>query len=109
MIVLARCWLATKRKANVMADRALTRTTLKVAIAAGVPDGKARIAIWDTRPKGLALILRASGSTSWVFVYRPRGSPKGTPSRTVTLGNYPTLDLEEARREAVRQAGVGKF
>ena len=88
-----------------MLGKPLTRATIKAAISVGVPDGRPHLMLWDARPTGLGLKLRASGSASWVFLYRPKGSPKGTPSRTVTLGAYPTMPLDDARREALKLAG----
>ena len=76
-----------------------------VGRSAGVPPGKSQIVLRDMRPVGLGLRLRPGGSASWIYVYRPKGSPRGTPPRTVTLGTWPTLDLDAARREALKHVG----
>ncbi len=86
-------------------SKVLTRAAIKAAIAAGVPEGKSQIALWDAKPVGFGLKLRASGSASWVYVYRPRGSSQTTPPRTITLGSWPSLDLDDARRGALRLVG----
>ena len=85
--------------------RTLTRAMVKAAVGAGVPEGKRQIVLWDTAPTGFGLKLRQTGSASWIYVYRPRGSSQATPPRTITLGTWPTLDLDNARREALKLVG----
>ena len=38
-------------------SKVLTRAAIKAAIAAGVPEGKSQIALWDAKPVGLGLRL----------------------------------------------------
>ncbi|HET9538428.1 MAG TPA: Arm DNA-binding domain-containing protein, partial [Mesorhizobium sp.] len=83
----------------------LTHATIRLAVSTGVPPGKSQIVLRDMRPVGLGLRLRPGGSASWIYVYRPKGSPRGTPPRTVTIGAWPTLDLDAARREALKHVG----
>jgi hypothetical protein len=56
-----------------------------------VPDGKV---------SGLYLVVQPSGAKSWALRYRRSGIP-----RKLTLGSYPALVLQEARRKALEALG----
>ena len=58
------------------------------------------------QPERVRLKLRSTGSASWVYVFRPRGSGSSAPAQTVTIGSYPSLKLDAARREALRHVGT---
>ncbi|QIG50548.1 integrase family protein [Nordella sp. HKS 07] len=88
-----------------MAARPLTRATVAAFVKGGVPAAKAQLVLWDARPIGFGLKLRASGSASWVYVFRPKGVT-GAPPRTITIGSYPSLALDDARREALRHVAT---
>ena len=75
----------------------LTKRAIEAALGTGVE--KTRI-LWDDSPKGLGLKLRPTGAASWVYVFRPRGAARGTPSRTLTLGSWPALAVDAARAAA---------
>lgn len=49
---------------------------------------------WDSSVPGFGLRAYATGRRTWVYVYRPAGSP--TKLR-FTIGNYPALSLADAR------------
>lgn len=59
------------------------------------PEGK-RMQIHDTRVKGLQLRITSQGVKTFVVFRRIKG---GRPQR-VTLGRYPTLTIDQARRKA---------
>ena len=82
-------------------------TLAKVAkfIKDGLPEGKSSAALWATAPKGLGLRLRSGGAAAWIFQFRPKGSGRGVPSRTVTLGRADTLSLSKAIDAATALAG----
>jgi integrase len=82
----------------------LTRTQIADVIAAGVPEGKGHLILWDTTI-GLGLRLRPGGSATWVYVYRPKGAARKQASRTLTIGRYPDVSIEDARIAAAKYAG----
>lgn len=52
---------------------------------------------------GLYLVVQPSGVKSWAFRYRPRGEGGEVgATRKLTLGTFPAVSLERARREADR-------
>jgi integrase len=81
----------------------LTKTQIDDAIAAGVPAGKAHVMLWD-EVAGFGLKMRPT-SAAWVFVYRPSGLGRLAASRTMTLGRYPALSVDDARKAARSAAG----
>jgi integrase len=83
----------------------LTLAIIKQAVAAGPPPGAAHTILWDNKPLGLGLKIRASGSCAWVYCYRPKGAGRKEPSRTLTLGKWPSVSLEAARDAAKAKAG----
>jgi integrase len=58
--------------------------------------GKARVAYFDTKTRGLALRVTPAGAKTWSFVYRSGGTPKW-----LTLGSYPAISLATARALAL--------
>lgn len=82
-------------------------TLAKVAkfVRDGLPVGKSSAMLWASAPKGLGLRLRSGGAGSWIFQFRPKGSGRGVPSRTVTLGRADTLSLAQATAAATALAG----
>lgn len=83
----------------------LTKAKIERALAIGVPSGKASFMLWDANPVGLGLKLRQSGSASWIYTYRPKGSGRATAARTMTIGPWPGVTLESARKAAQAHAG----
>src|ERR1700733_116996 len=84
---------------------ALSVAVIKRAVAAGPVEGRSQTVLWDNDPVGLGLKIRATGSCSWGFVYRPEGAGRKEPSRTVTLGTWPSLALDAARKAAKAKTG----
>lgn len=82
----------------------LTKTRISSEIALGLPPGKTRKIVWDA-VAGLGLKIRQGGSASWVYVYRPKGAGRAHPSRTLTLGRWPEVSIEDARDAAAKYAG----
>src|SRR5215213_2550305 len=73
----------------------------------------ARYEVFDNVVPGLAIRVGASGSKSWVLLYRRRvqtdDGQQWVSSRTLarwTLGGFPAISLEDARKRA-RAAIVG--
>ncbi len=85
---------------------ALTRAKIEKFVSAGAPAGKSEAVLWDSAVTGLGLRARATGSTAWVFVYRPKGVGRSEAARRVTLGSWPTLALDAARSAAQALAGA---
>ena len=70
------------------------------------PDPAKRLEIGDAKLTGLYLVVQPSGAKSWAV----RGRLSNQPIK-VTLGAYPVLSLEEARRragEALDQLALGR-
>ena len=82
----------------------LTLALIEEAVAACARTGKSK-PLWDTRPVGLGLKIRVSGTHSWVFCFRPKGAGRREPSRTVTIGTWPRVVIEAARAKAMALAG----
>ncbi len=74
----------------------MTATILmtKLGVEAVKPKA-ARFEIGDRKVTGLRLIVQPSGSKSWAVRYTAAGR-----DRRLTLGPYPTLQLDEARKRA---------
>jgi len=63
---------------------------------AAAPTGRGWSTLWDARVHGLGLRVRSSGRRVFVVFYRSQSGEK----RFLTLGRFPELSLEEARRLA---------
>jgi integrase len=87
-----------------MADN-LTKARIEKFASAGTPAGKSEAVLWDNAVTGWGLRVRATGSCSWVLVYRKRGGGRKEPVRRVTLGSWPTLALDSARAAAKAMVG----
>jgi integrase len=83
----------------------LTKSKIDKAVRAGVPAGKAHVVLWDNAPVGLGLKIRASGSASWVYQFRPKGVGRTEAARTLTLGSWRSVSLDAARAAATAKAG----
>ena len=79
--------------------RALTRS-------AAVPIGKKQVILWDASVVGFGLRCYATGARTWIFVYRAPGGGRKAPSQTLTLGSWPTVSVEAARKAARGHAGA---
>jgi len=59
-----------------------------------------RYAIWDTELSGFGVRVGAGGKRTCVLRYRPGAGGRTTPLRQVTVGTWPELTVEQARRKA---------
>ena len=66
------------------------------------PDPKKEIRLWDDDPRGLGIRIKPSGAKSFFVQYR---SPEDFKKRRITLGQYGTLTLEQARINARKELG----
>ena len=78
----------------------LTKAKIEKFVSTGMPAGKSETVLPDNAITGLGLRMRATGSCSWVLVYRKRGGGRKEPVRRVTVGSWPTLALDAARAAA---------
>jgi integrase len=85
----------------------LTKARIEKFVSAGMPAGKPEAVLKDNAVTGLGLRMRATGSCSWVLVYRKRGAGRKACPRRVTLGSWPALTLDAAR--AAARAMVGEI
>jgi integrase len=84
-------------------NAAITRDVAERFVRAGVAAGKPHASLRDGT--GLCLRLLPSGKASWQFVYRVSGLGRAGTPKTVTIGPWPAVDVEKARREARALAG----
>jgi integrase len=59
-----------------------------------------RYIAWDTLLKGFGCRVETSGTKSFIVRYRAAGGGRNAPKRFYTIGRFPTLSAEDARREA---------
>lgn len=59
-----------------------------------------RYIVWDTVLKGFGCRVEISGTKSFIVRYRAAGGGRNAPKRFYTIGRFPTLSTDEARREA---------
>ena len=83
----------------------LTKARIEKFVSVGMPAGKSEAVLWDNAVTGLGLRMRATGSCSWVLVYRKRGAGRKEPVRRVTLGSWPALTLDATRAAAKAMVG----
>jgi hypothetical protein len=72
------------------------RPTLTKAVAANAEPEIARYELKDTKVVGLRLIIQPSGAKSWAVRY----TTPANEDRRFTLGSYPTIGLDDARKLA---------
>lgn len=70
-----------------------------------LPATSERYVIWDTELRGFGCRIETSGTKSFLVRYRPNGGGRNAPKRFLTLGRYPVLSPEDARRQARRVLG----
>ena len=63
---------------------------------------KKEIRLWDDDPRGLGIRIKPSGAKSFFVQYR---SPEDFKKRRITLGQYGTLSIEQARIKARKELG----
>lgn len=81
------------------------KLTEAVAATTSLAKGKTRAIVWDTVVTGFGLRCSVGGGKSFVLVYRPQGLGRGGASRTLTLGRWPELGVEAARKAARAKIG----
>jgi integrase len=72
----------------------------------GLEAGSERYIVWDTALKGFGCRVETSGTKSFFVRYRPNGGGRNAPKRFFTLGRFPVLSPNDARREARRVLGA---
>lgn len=80
-----------------MAKNHLTAKRIKAARYEGVDN--ARCVLWDDDPRGLGLRIFPSNRKAWCLSYRTTAGTK----RLLSLGDYGTLTLDQARKRARRE------
>lgn len=74
----------------------IKRLTIEAINAIGTP-AKGRVYVRDSQVKGLRIVVTDHGSRSWYWVGKVRGR-----SQSIRLGDWPSVPIERARREAQR-------
>ena len=64
---------------------------------AAIQTPKKPVTYYDDALKGFGLLVRPSGSRSWVLEYRPGAGGRGTAKKRTVLGNPDTVTPEQAR------------
>jgi integrase len=77
--------------------KALTKKAIDAAKYAG--NGRTPCVVWDGELRGFGLRVHPTGRKAFVLFYRTQGGTK----RLTTLGPYPGLTLDQARRQALRE------
>ncbi|MBO0763120.1 MAG: DUF4102 domain-containing protein [Hyphomicrobiaceae bacterium] len=81
----------------------LTRATI---LKAEVPAGASQVLLWDTVVAGLCVRCLPGGAKTYQFRYRPAGAGRSTSPRTLRVGAFPALSLDDARAAARIHAGT---
>ena len=76
--------------------RALTKRVVDAARYSGT--GRSQCILWDGELRGFGLRVQPTGRKSWIVFYRTAGGTK----RLTSLGHYPDLTPDLARRAALR-------
>jgi hypothetical protein len=76
------------------------RKKLSSAVAETARIGASRYVIWDTELVGFALRVNPTGTRVWVVKYRSEGGGRNAPVRWHTVGAFPALSGQEARKAA---------
>ena len=79
-----------------------TLTLLTPLMLSGIKPKAKEYSLYDAQFEGLALRVQSSGVRSWICWERNAGK-----TRRITLGRYPKMTLDEARRALhMHQSGV---
>ena len=89
-----------------MTIRTRGKLTEMIARSAVVPVGRRETVLWDGAVTGFGLRCYAGGVRTWIYRYRAAGVGRRVASQTVTLGSWPKVSAETARRAALTQAGA---
>jgi integrase len=107
--VLSRCCRAVavlSENGLSMTTRTRGKLTETLTRSAAVPIGKKQVILWDGSVVGFGLRCYAPGARTWIFVYRAPGGGRKAPSQILTLGSWPTVSVEAARKAARGHAGA---
>lgn len=86
-----------------MEQRTKLRLT-KTAVASAPATGK-RYIIWDSDFAGFGVRVEPSGVKTFLVRYRADGGGRSAPQRSVSIGRFGNLTVEEARKEAKKVLG----
>ena len=89
-----------------MTIRTRGKLTETMTRSAAVPTGKKQVILWDGSVVGFGLRCYASGAKTWIYVYRAAGGGRKVQSQIFTLGSWPTVSVEAARKAARVHAGA---
>lgn len=67
---------------------------------------EARYDLWDSELPGFGLRVEKSGTKTFIIRYRANGGGRTAPRRFMTVGRYPTLCMEDARKRAKELLGA---
>jgi hypothetical protein len=84
----------------------VAKLTIAQINAVRIPHDKFEIKLWDAAVSGLCLRCFATGARTWAFRYREGGGGRSAKLRTLKLGAYPAVGLDEARAAARAHAGM---
>jgi integrase len=93
--------MGAQRTLDIKRERRMAKLTEMRARDASLPTAGERTD-WDSELRGLGLRLRASGSRNWIVKYRNATGRQ----RKATLGPWPAVTADAARREARRILGA---
>lgn len=71
---------------------------------AAIPTPERPVIYFDDTVKGFGLLVRPTGTRSWVLEYRPGAGGRSTAKRRIVLGNPETMTPEQARAAAKETA-----
>ncbi|MBP7340138.1 site-specific integrase [Niveispirillum sp.] len=72
----------------------------------GAAPKEARYDLWDSELPGFGLRVEKSGTKTFIIRYRANGGGRTAPRRFMTVGRYPTLCMEDARKKAKELLGA---
>lgn len=72
------------------------RTAIRITKTV-IANAKPGQSLWDTTPPGFGVRVLASGTCSFIFQYRPTGGKQ----TKITIGQYPAMSIDDARRAAL--------
>ncbi len=78
----------------------LTKKIVDAAKYEGDASRKQRCVVWDDDPRGFGVRISPAGKKTWILLYR---SPNSNKQRFITLADYPTVSLANARKMATNE------
>ncbi len=71
-----------------------------------LPATGTRYVTWDSELPGFGCRIAPNGTKTFLVRYRPNGGGRNAPKRYLTVGRFPVLSPDDARREARRVLGA---